>query len=116
MGFPAHHTTGTDAAAPAIGPGLVARVMRAVPAGPLVNAVHVSVINIGRAFGAWAGGLGIQAGYGLISPLWIGLVLVVIVLVGRDRMHRWALWLPNLIIRQIAGRKAVVAVPESDAR
>src|SRR5256885_11179115 len=46
---------------------------------------------------------------------WIGLVLVVIVLVGRDRMHRWALWLPNLVIRQIAGRKAVMAVPESDA-
>src|SRR5947199_1754006 len=46
---------------------------------------------------------------------WIGLVLVIIVLVGRARMHRWALWAPNLIIRQIAGRKAVVAVPESDA-
>src|SRR5215203_408235 len=46
---------------------------------------------------------------------WIGLVLVVIVLVGRDRMYRWALWLPNLVIRQVTGRKAVVAVPESDA-
>jgi branched-chain amino acid transport system permease protein len=46
---------------------------------------------------------------------WIGLVLVVIVLVGRTRMHRWALWAPNLVIRQISGRKAVVAVPESDA-
>jgi branched-chain amino acid transport system permease protein len=46
---------------------------------------------------------------------WIGLVLVVIVLVGRARMHRWALWLPNLVIRQFAGRKAVVVVPESDA-
>jgi branched-chain amino acid transport system permease protein len=45
---------------------------------------------------------------------WIGLVLVVIVLVGRARLHRWALCLPNLAIRQIAGRKAVVAVPESD--
>src|SRR6476659_6917362 len=45
---------------------------------------------------------------------WIGLVLVVIVLVGRERMHRWALWLPNLVIRQFAGRKAIVAVPESD--
>jgi branched-chain amino acid transport system permease protein len=42
-------------------------------------------------------------------------VLVVIVLVGRVRIHRWALWLPNLIIRQFAGRNAVVAVPESDA-
>ncbi len=30
---------------------------------------------------------------------WIGLVLVVIVLVGRARMHRWALWVPNLVIR-----------------
>jgi branched-chain amino acid transport system permease protein len=46
---------------------------------------------------------------------WIGLVLVVIVLVGHARMHRWALWVPNLIIRQLGGRKAIVAVPESDA-
>jgi len=46
---------------------------------------------------------------------WIGLVLVVIVLVGRARMHRCALWLPNLVIRRLAGRKAVVVVPESDA-
>jgi branched-chain amino acid transport system permease protein len=45
---------------------------------------------------------------------WIGLVLVVIVLVGRARLHRWALWAPNLIIRRIAGRKAVVAIPESE--
>lgn len=45
---------------------------------------------------------------------WIGLVLVVIVLLGRARMHRWALWLPNLIIRRFAGKKAVVAVPEGD--
>src|SRR3979411_1875035 len=46
---------------------------------------------------------------------WIGLVLVVIVLVGRQRMHRWALWAPNLVIRQLGGRKTIVAVPESDA-
>jgi branched-chain amino acid transport system permease protein len=46
---------------------------------------------------------------------WIGLVLVVIVLVGRQRLHRWALWAPNLIIGLLGGRKAVVAVPESDA-
>jgi branched-chain amino acid transport system permease protein len=46
---------------------------------------------------------------------WIGLVLVVIVLIGRQRMHRWALWLPNLILAQFAGKKAVVAVPEGDA-
>jgi branched-chain amino acid transport system permease protein len=46
---------------------------------------------------------------------WIGLVLVVIVLVGRERLHRWALWLPNLVIRQFGGGKAVIAAPESEA-
>jgi branched-chain amino acid transport system permease protein len=46
---------------------------------------------------------------------WIGLVLVVMVLVGRERIHRWALWLPNLVIRQLTGRKVGIAVPESDA-
>ena len=46
---------------------------------------------------------------------WIGLVLVVIVLVGRQRLHRWVLWAPNWIIAQISGRKAAVAIPESDA-
>src|SRR3982075_2630502 len=60
----------------------------------------------------------LQEVFSTITPqywqFWIGLVLVVIVLVGRARMHRWALWLPNLIIRQLAGRKAVVVVPESE--
>jgi branched-chain amino acid transport system permease protein len=45
---------------------------------------------------------------------WIGLVLVVIVLVGRERIHRWVLWGPNLIIGQVFGRKAVVTVPGND--
>ncbi len=61
----------------------------------------------------------LQEVFSTITPqywqFWIGLVLVVIVLVGRARLHRWALWAPNLIIRQLGGRKAVVAVPESDA-
>ncbi|PAY04443.1 branched-chain amino acid ABC transporter permease [Bradyrhizobium sp. UFLA03-84] len=46
---------------------------------------------------------------------WIGLVLVVIVMVGRARIHRLVLFVPNLIIRQFAGRKAAVPVPESEA-
>src|SRR5690242_14069157 len=46
---------------------------------------------------------------------WIGLVLVVIVLVGRARLHQWALWAPNLIIRRFGGRKAALTVPEGDA-
>jgi len=61
----------------------------------------------------------LQEFFSTITPqywqFWIGLVLVVIVLVGRQRLHRWVLFLPNLVIKQIAGRKAVVAVPESDA-
>jgi branched-chain amino acid transport system permease protein len=61
----------------------------------------------------------LQELFSTITPqywqFWIGLVLVVIVLVGRQRLHRWALYVPNLIIRQLAGRKAVVALPESDA-
>lgn len=61
----------------------------------------------------------LQEVFSTITPqywqFWIGLVLVVIVLVGRQRMHRWVLWVPNLVIRLWAGRKATVAVPESDA-
>lgn len=61
----------------------------------------------------------LQEVFSTITPqywqFWIGLVLVVIVLVGRQRLHRWVLYVPNLIIKQIAGRKAVVAVPESEA-
>src|SRR6202161_1603188 len=61
----------------------------------------------------------LQEVFSSITPqywqFWIGLVLVVIVLVGRQRMHRWVLWAPNLIIRQLSGRKAAVVVPESDA-
>jgi branched-chain amino acid transport system permease protein len=45
---------------------------------------------------------------------WIGLVFVVIVLVGRARIHRWVLFVPNLVIRQFGGGKGIVAVPESD--
>lgn len=61
----------------------------------------------------------LQEVFSTITPqywqFWIGLVLVVIVLVGRQRLHRWVLYVPNLVIKQVAGRKAVVAVPESDA-
>jgi branched-chain amino acid transport system permease protein len=61
----------------------------------------------------------LQEFFSTITPqywqFWIGLVLVAIVLVGRARLHRWALFVPNLIIRQLSGGKAVVAVPESDA-
>jgi branched-chain amino acid transport system permease protein len=60
----------------------------------------------------------LQEVFSTITPqywqFWIGLVLVAIVLIGRQRLHRWALWAPNLLIRQFGGRKAVVVVPEGD--
>jgi branched-chain amino acid transport system permease protein len=61
----------------------------------------------------------LQEVFSTITPqywqFWIGLVLVVIVLVGRQRLHRFVLWAPNLIISQISGRKDAVVVPEADA-
>jgi branched-chain amino acid transport system permease protein len=61
----------------------------------------------------------LQEFFSTITPqywqFWIGLVLVVIVLIGRARLHRWVLFMPNLVIRKFAGSKAAVAIPESDA-
>jgi branched-chain amino acid transport system permease protein len=59
----------------------------------------------------------LQEGFSAITPqywqFWIGLVLVVIVLVGREQIHRWALWLPNVVIARLGGRDAAIAAPES---
>lgn len=57
----------------AMNPAMVARVMRTAHPGPLVNAMHTSIITAGLALGTWTGGLGIEAGYGLTAPLWVGL-------------------------------------------
>src|ERR1700709_439103 len=61
----------------------------------------------------------LQEVFSSITPqywqFWIGLVLVVIVLIGRHRLHRWALWAPNLVIRQFGGRKSRAVVPGRDA-
>jgi branched-chain amino acid transport system permease protein len=62
----------------------------------------------------------LQEGFSAITPeywqFWIGVVLVAIVMVGRARLHRWVLWLPNYLIAQIAGRKVAVAIPEGDGQ
>lgn len=60
-------------------PAMITRVMKtASHPGPLVNTVHTSVINIGLAVGSWVGGFGISAGYGLRSPLWVGVGLAIL--------------------------------------
>jgi branched-chain amino acid transport system permease protein len=61
----------------------------------------------------------LQVVFSTITPqywgFWIGLVLVIIVLVGRQRIHAAALFVPNLILKQIGGRKAVVALSDNEA-
>ncbi|MDQ1812413.1 MFS transporter [Massilia sp. CCM 9210] len=63
-------------------PAIIARVMKTVHSGPLVNTVHTSVINIGLGVGSWIGGLGIAAGWGLRSPLWVGVALALLALLS----------------------------------
>jgi branched-chain amino acid transport system permease protein len=62
----------------------------------------------------------LQEVFSAITPqywqFWIGVVLVVIVMIGRARLHRWVLFLPNLLIAQVAGRKAAVAIPEGEGQ
>lgn len=46
---------------------------------------------------------------------WIGLVLVVFVLMGRERVQRWALWAPRLVMRQLGWPKPPAVVSGGDA-
>lgn len=55
-----------------LNPAMAARVMSVSNEGALVNTVNGSAINIGVVVGPWLGGLGISAGLGLATPLWIG--------------------------------------------
>jgi branched-chain amino acid transport system permease protein len=45
---------------------------------------------------------------------WIGLVFVVVVMVGRERLHRWVMWLPQQTMR-LFRRKAPAAISGGDA-
>ena len=61
----------------ALNPAMAARVMHVASSGPLVSTMHISMITAGLALGSWAGGAAIDAGYGLRSPLWVGMALAV---------------------------------------
>jgi branched-chain amino acid transport system permease protein len=45
---------------------------------------------------------------------WIGLVFVVVVMVGRERLHRWVTWLPQQAMR-LFGRQAPAMVSGGNA-
>lgn len=76
-------------------PAMMARIVSVAHPGPMVNAVHTSVINIGLGGGSYIGGLAITNGYGLRSGLWIGAVLAVLALISilpyiRHRQQGWS--------------------------
>ncbi len=57
-------------------PGLQSRIMQYAGNAPtLASGANIGAFNAGNALGAWAGGLGIAAGLGYTSPIWIGAVI-----------------------------------------
>lgn len=56
-------------------PAMTARVARVAGAGTLVTTVHGSIISLGIVVGSTLGGMSIDAGYGVTSPLWVGATL-----------------------------------------
>lgn len=63
-------------------PGLQTRTMTYAGTAPtLASGANIGAFNIGNAIGAWAGGVGISAGLGYTSPLWIGGILTAAALV-----------------------------------
>ncbi|OZB98277.1 MFS transporter [Paenibacillus sp. XY044] len=61
-----------------LNPAMVTRVSRASNSGSLVSTFHVSIVNFGIVVGSTIGGLTIDHGYGLESPLWVGAMLAVL--------------------------------------
>ncbi|MGM1049746.1 MAG: MFS transporter [Bacillota bacterium] len=59
----------------AMNPAMIARVMKTAGSGTMVNTVHTSFITLGIVIGSSVGGIGISAGYGFVSPLWLGACL-----------------------------------------
>lgn len=59
-------------------PGLQSRIMRYAGSAPtLASGANIGAFNVGNALGAWAGGMGIAAGLGYTSPIWIGAAFTV---------------------------------------
>ncbi|WP_204284854.1 MFS transporter [Microbispora amethystogenes] len=54
-------------------PGLQVRTMKYAQDAPtLASGADIAAFNVGNALGAWLGGLALAAGYGYVSPLWVG--------------------------------------------
>lgn len=65
----------------ATGSTLISRVFYVAPEAPTVGGgLATSAFNVGGAVGPWLGGIGIGAGLGLRSPLWVSAVLTALAL------------------------------------
>jgi DHA1 family inner membrane transport protein len=63
-------------------PGLQSRIMIYAGQAPtLASGANIGAFNVGNAIGAWAGGVGIAAGLGYTSPIWIGTVITLAALI-----------------------------------
>ncbi|GAT74685.1 MFS transporter [Microbacterium hydrocarbonoxydans] len=63
-------------------PGLQSRIMQYAGGAPtLASGANIGAFNVGNALGAWAGGVGITAGLGYTSPIWIGAAITASALV-----------------------------------
>lgn len=63
-------------------PGLQSRVMQYAGGAPtLASGANIGAFNVGNALGAWAGGVGISAGLGYTSPIWLGAIITAVALV-----------------------------------
>lgn len=98
----AHSKAATVVMLPAMGavglaaaPGLQVRTMaHAGDAPSLASGANIAAFNVGNALGAWLGGLALAAGYGYVSPLWVGAALALtglaVVVGGTVAGHRSA--------------------------
>lgn len=60
----------------ATAPGLQVRTMKYAQDAPtMASGANIAAFNVGNALGAWLGGLALAAGFGYVSPLWVGAAL-----------------------------------------
>ena len=84
-------------------PGLQTRIMRYAGGAPtLASGANIGAFNAGNALGAWAGGVGIGAGLGYTSPIWIGAALTSTDLIV-------------MVLAAVAARRSRPAEPRSGA-
>ena len=63
-------------------PTIQVRLTRFAPEAPtLMGAMNLAALNVANALGAWAGGLTVGEGYGLLSAVWAGFALTLLGLV-----------------------------------